>query len=218
MRPTTRWLRRTMLLDSTLGLESVGLYGPGSVRGFSPQVAGNVRIEGLYFDQQGPLSNRVIEGSTIRVDISEIGYAFPAPTGIVDYDLRHPGNGTPAATIVADAGPFEARALSIDGNVPLVSTELQLPIGASYGISTQTPSVVNPGYTSTVANFGATPQWEPNEWLTLRGIFDWTQTAQAKTLPVILTAGNYLPPEISRGYLVRIGPKEGAYRRTTVAS
>ena len=101
----------------TLGLESVGLYGPGSVRGFSPQVAGNVRIEGLYFDQQGPLSNRVIEGSTIRVDISEIGYAFPAPTGIVDYDLRHPGNGTPAATIVADAGPFEARALSIDGVV-----------------------------------------------------------------------------------------------------
>jgi iron complex outermembrane receptor protein len=25
----------------TLGLESIGLYGPGSVRGFSPQVAGH---------------------------------------------------------------------------------------------------------------------------------------------------------------------------------
>src|ERR1700722_12604484 len=74
----------------TLGLESIGLYGPGFVRGFSPQVAGN----------------GVIEGSAIRIGVSEIGYAFPAPTGIVDYELRRSGNGTPTATIVASAGPF----------------------------------------------------------------------------------------------------------------
>ena len=85
----------------TLGLESIGLYGPGYVRGFNPQTAGNVRIDGLYFDQQGSLSNRVVEGSTIRIGVSEIGYAFPAPTGIVDYNLRNPGNGTPTATVVA---------------------------------------------------------------------------------------------------------------------
>jgi hypothetical protein len=92
----------------TLGLESIGLYGPALVRGFNPQTAGNVRIDGLYFDQQGALSNRVVEGSTIRIGVSEIGYAFPAPTGIVDYDLRDPGNGTPSAAVVASAGPFEA--------------------------------------------------------------------------------------------------------------
>ena len=45
----------------TLGLESIGMYSPGQVRGFSPRTAGNLRIEGLYFDQQGSLSNRVIE-------------------------------------------------------------------------------------------------------------------------------------------------------------
>jgi iron complex outermembrane receptor protein len=184
----------------TLGLESIGLYGPGSVRGFSPQVAGNVRIDGLYFDQQGALSNRVVEGSTIRIGISEIGYAFPAPTGIVDYDLRHPGDGTPSATVVASAGPFEARGISIDGNVPLASSQLQLPTGASYQLSTLTPYVSNPGYTSTVINFGATPQWKPNDWLTFRAIFDWTQTTHAKTLPFVFTAGDYLPPDIERGY------------------
>jgi iron complex outermembrane receptor protein len=80
----------------TLGLESVGLYSPGLVRGFNPQAAGNVRIDGLYFDQQGALSKRVVEDSSIKVGISEIGYAFPAPTGIVDYDLRHVGGDTPA--------------------------------------------------------------------------------------------------------------------------
>jgi iron complex outermembrane receptor protein len=73
----------------TVGLESTGLYNPGLIRGFNPQTAGNARIDGLYFDQQAPLTERVIEGSTIRVGISEVGYAFPAPTGIVDYDLRH---------------------------------------------------------------------------------------------------------------------------------
>ena len=185
----------------TLGLESIGLYGPGFVRGFNPQTAGNVRIDGLYFDQQGPLSNRVVEGSTIRIGVSEIGYAFPAPTGIVDYNLRHPGNGMPSATIVTSAGPFEARGVSIDGSLPLVSTELQLPMGASYQISTQTPfGSPNPGYTSTVANVGATPQWKPNDRLTFRGIFDWTRTTNAKTLPIVLTAGDYQPPETPRGY------------------
>jgi iron complex outermembrane recepter protein len=185
----------------TLGLESIGLYGPGGVRGFNPQTAGNVRIDGLYFDQQGALSNRVVEGSTIRIGVSEIGYAFPAPTGIVDYDLRHPGNGTPSATVVASAGPFQAHGLSVDGNLPLISSALQLPIGASLQSSTQTAAGgVDPGYTSTVANVGATPQWKPNDWLTFRGIIDWTQTTHAKTLPFIFTAGDYLPPYTPRGY------------------
>ena len=184
----------------TLGLESIGLYGPGSVRGFNPQSAGNVRIGGLYFDQQGALSNRVVEGSTIRIGVSETGYAFPAPTGIVDYDLRHPGNGAPSATVVASAGPFQAHGLSVDGNLPLVSGVLQLPMGASLQSSTQTAAGVDPGYTSTVANVGATPQWQPNDWLTVRGIFDWTQTTHLKTLPFVFTAGDYLPPETPRGY------------------
>src|ERR1700693_6261458 len=118
-------------LGLTLGVESIGLYGPGLVRGFNPQTAGNVRIDGLYFDQQGALSNRVVEGSTVRIGVSEIGYAFPAPTGIVDYDLRHPGNGTPSATVVASAGPYQAKGFSVDGNLPLISSDLQLPIGAS---------------------------------------------------------------------------------------
>jgi iron complex outermembrane recepter protein len=185
----------------TLGLESIGLYGPGLIRGFNPQTAGNVRIDGLYFDQQGALSNRVVEGSTIRIGVSEIGYTFPAPTGIVDYDLRHPGNGTTSATVVASAGPFQAKGLSVDGNLPLISSALQLPIGASLQTSTQTAAGgVDPGYTSTVANVGATPQWKPNDWLTFRGIFDWTQTTHAKTLPFVFTAGDYLPPETPRGY------------------
>src|ERR1700734_1014401 len=97
----------------TLGLESVGIYSPGLGRGFSPQTAGNVRIEGLYFDQQGGLTNRVVEGSAIRVGVSEIGYAFPAPTGIVDFDLRHSDSHKPTAAVVTSAGPYQARDVSV---------------------------------------------------------------------------------------------------------
>ena len=62
----------------TVGDEQIGLYNPGDVRGFSPVDAGNVRIEGLFFDQQAGLTDRLIEGSTIRVGISAQGYPFPA--------------------------------------------------------------------------------------------------------------------------------------------
>lgn len=185
----------------TLGLESVGLYSPGLVRGFNPQAAGNVRIDGLYFDQQGGLSNRVVEGSTIRVGVSEIGYAFPAPTGIVDYDLRHSAGDAPAATIIASVGPYEAWGVSLDGSLPLMSETLVLPIGVSTQVSTQTPSFgPYPGYTSRVTTAGLTPLWTPNDRITLRAIVDWQQTTAARTFPLYFTAGDFLPPYIPKGY------------------
>ena len=184
----------------TLGLETIGLYNPGGVRGFNPQTAGDVRIDGLYFDQQGNLSNRVVEGSTVRVGISSVGYAFPAPTGIVDYDLRHVGNGTPTASVVVSGGPFESRGVSVDAVLPVVGKELQLPVGAAYSVNTGTNFGPQPGYTSRTTNFGAVPAWTPNDRLTFRAIFDWAETTQAKTLPLVFTAGDYLPPRVERIY------------------
>src|SRR4051812_8801921 len=69
---------------TSVGTESTGLYSTTNARGFSPIQAGNVRIEGLYFDQQSQLSNRIFSGSTVRVGISAQAYPFPAPTGIAD--------------------------------------------------------------------------------------------------------------------------------------
>jgi len=187
---------------STLGLESVGLYSPGLVRGFNPQAAGNMQIDGLYFDQQGVLSNRVIEGSTIKVGVSEIGYAFPAPTGIVDYDLRHVGGDVPSATVIASVGPDESRGISIDGSLPLIGNTLVVPMGVSTEVSTQTTSYgPYPGYTSNITSIGATPQWSPDDAITVRAIIDWQQISNAKTFPLYFTAGDFLPPSISRNYL-----------------
>jgi iron complex outermembrane recepter protein len=183
----------------TMGLESIGMYGPQSVRGFNPQIAGNVRIDGLYFDQQGGLSNRVVEGSTIHVGISEAGYAFPAPTGIVDYSLRNASDSTPSASVVVIGGPFDSRGVSVDGTVPLIA-HVTLPLGASYQVASQTYAGAFPGYTARVASVGATPQWKPNDRLTIRLIFDRSNTTQAETMPILFTAGDYLPPYLPRSY------------------
>jgi len=187
----------------TLGLESVGIYNPGSVRGFSPISAGNVRIDGMYFDLQGAPSNRVVEGSTIHVGVSEIGYPFPAPTGIADYNLRNVGDDTPTATIIANVGPFDAWGISIDGSVPLIANQLVLPIGVSTQVSTQSSEdgVFYPGLTSRVTSVGATPQWTPNSKVTVRAIVDWQGTSDAKTVPEFFTAGDFLPPPIAKGYV-----------------
>jgi iron complex outermembrane receptor protein len=189
----------------TLGLESVGLYSPGSVRGFSPISAGNVRIDGMYFDLQGPPSSRVVEGSTIHVGVGEIGYPFPAPTGIADYNLRNVGGDTPTATIIARVGPFDARGISVDGSMPLIGKNLVLPIGVSTEISTQSSQdgAYYPGLTSRVTTVGATPQWTPNSRVTVRALIDWQGTTGAKTLPEFFTTGNFLPPLITKGYVAQ---------------
>ena len=71
----------------TIGSEKIGLYNAEDVRGFNPVDAGNVRIEGLYFDHVERVPARIVEGSTVRVGLSAQGVPFPAPTGIVDYNL-----------------------------------------------------------------------------------------------------------------------------------
>lgn len=187
-----------------LGLESVGIYSPGSVRGFSPISAGNVRIDGMYFDLRGPPSDRVVEGSTIHVGVGEIGYPFPAPTGIADYNLRKVGGDKSTATVIASVGPYGAWGVSIDGSIPL-GNQFVLPIGISTKISTQSSEdgAYYPGLTSRVTSIGATPQWTPNSHVTVRALIDWQQTSAAKVLPEFFAAGDFLPPLITKGYVAQ---------------
>jgi iron complex outermembrane recepter protein len=71
-----------------VGNEKIGIYSTEEVRGFNPIEAGNVRIEGLYFDQQSMPSSRLVDSSAIRVGYAARGYPFPAPTGIADLKLE----------------------------------------------------------------------------------------------------------------------------------
>src|SRR5262245_14301800 len=85
---------------TTVGIETVGLYSPDEVRGFSAIDAGNQRLDGLYFDSQTPLTDHVIDSTAMRVGISSQGYPLPAPTGIVDYRLRRPAEKRVISTLI----------------------------------------------------------------------------------------------------------------------
>ncbi|MBT7451194.1 MAG: TonB-dependent receptor, partial [Rhodospirillaceae bacterium] len=63
---------------TVVGSEEIGLYSSSSARGFSPSQAGNLRINGMFFDQATAPNLRIRRGSTIHVGISAQGYPLPA--------------------------------------------------------------------------------------------------------------------------------------------
>ncbi|MGE3333509.1 MAG: TonB-dependent receptor [Rhodospirillaceae bacterium] len=114
---------------TAVGNERTGLYDPFNARGFSPVDAGNVRIEGLYFDQQTQLNGRVSRGNTVRVGISAQSYAFPAPTGVADFNLRLPGDKTITSYMIG-AGTFDTFVTELDVQTPVTD---KLSVGAGVG-------------------------------------------------------------------------------------
>lgn len=115
----------------SIGRETIGIYNSGSVRGFSPTTAGNVRIEGLYFDQVWGLTSRLRRSTTIRVGLSAQGYPFPAPTGVVDYAFRAPGQKRVLSGVLS-GDTYENASLELDAELPLISGTLSL--GAGLGL------------------------------------------------------------------------------------
>ena len=128
--PEAAWGQRTgeNAVDSaedafgtSVGNERVGLYSPFGARGFSPVQAGNVRINGMYFDYQADINQRLISGSNVRVGLTAQGYPFPAPTGVADFSLRLPGSGAVASTVVG-IGPFGGPRVEVDTQLPVTQT------------------------------------------------------------------------------------------------
>src|SRR5260370_18253018 len=108
----------------TVGLQTIGLYGPMNVRGFNPAQAENLRIARLYYDQQISYSNPFLfNRSDIRVGIAAQSYSFPSPTGIVDSKLRTPGHAA-LFSVVLTRGPLNMTTAETDAHDPLVKDVL----------------------------------------------------------------------------------------------
>jgi iron complex outermembrane recepter protein len=175
----------------SIGHESIGIYNEGDVRGFSPIEAGNVRIEGLYFDRLGSLTSRLVEGSTIRVGIASQSYPFPSPTGIVDYDLRRVGEKQVISALL-NYGPYGGLGAEVDAQLPL-SRELGLTIGAGLY-----RDAFPWGGENKSTSFAVAPQWRPTENLELRPFFSRIAYTEEEAEPLMLTAGEAMPPKIRR--------------------
>lgn len=176
---------------TSVGNERVGLYFPQSARGFSPVQAGNVRINGLYFDYQADLNQRLISGSNVRVGLTAQGYPFPAPTGVADFSLRLPGSEAVASTVVG-IGPFGGPRVEVDAQLPVTDT-----LGIAAGVGAQSEESYTGG-DRRVLNAAAVVRWRPAENLEIIPFWSMQDESGGEAQPIIFTGGAYLPPRFER--------------------
>lgn len=176
---------------TSVGNERVGIYFPQSARGFSPVQAGNVRIEGLYFDYQADLNQRLISGSNVRVGLTAQGYPFPAPTGVADFSLRLPGSQAVASTVLG-IGPYGGPRTEIDAQLPVTAT---LGIAGGVGINAME---LNIGGSQRLTTMAAIGRWRPRNDIEVIPFWSMQQERGQEAQPIIFTAGPYLPPRIER--------------------
>lgn len=176
----------------SVGNESIGIYNSEEVRGFSPIDAGNARIEGLYFDRQTSPVDRLIEGSAIRVGIAAQSYAFPSPTGIVDYALRRVSD-TRVISPVLLYGPFDTASLQIDAQIPVVPNVFGLGLGVSLDHNAFEWGGANDGHSVAIM-----PRWRPTPDIELRPFFSMRAFRDEEAQPRMFTIDSAMPPKIRR--------------------
>lgn len=173
--------------------DQIGVYDESNVRGFSPGSAGNFRLDGMYFDIQGGLSGHVIDGETIRVGTAAQGYAFPAPTGVVDLALRKP-DGQASATPFLSYGGFGAISAELDVQLPLSGQTLALTTGASLFSNR-----FDNGGSSIGMNAGGVLRWHPAPRAELLAFANNQQISDETAQLIYIANGNFLPPRPQRG-------------------
>lgn len=176
----------------SVGDEQIGIYNPNMVRGFSPVAAGNVRIEGLYFDRQANPSQRFIDGTTIHVGISAQGYAFPAPTGIADYVLRRPGSKTLASANLA-LGPWGGRSAEVDVQLPVDGERLGVAFGGGLYRESQPHHSL-----SQTRSFAMLGRYRPTDHIEIIPFWSQVRVRDEESQTLIFTTGDFLPPPIPR--------------------
>lgn len=177
---------------TTVGNEQIGLYSAGAVRGFSPTRAGNLRIDGLYFDLQG-FTPLLFERTRIRVGIAAQGYVFPAPTGIVDYSVR--GTAASSRSLILGAGPYDS--LSAEADLRAASGEGRF--GAALGLGFSRLNLEF-GSSAPTGDAALALRWRPSSSLEIKSFAATHRWKDDDQPPMTFTDGLHLPPPIARGH------------------
>lgn len=177
---------------TSIGNERVGLYSSSDIRGFSPIVAGNVRLDGLYFDRPAGYTDRMVQNSVIRVGLTAQDFLFPAPTGIVEYALR-PSGDEPVLSTLFGYGTLGGGRFEIDGQAPLVDGRLSIAAGiAAY--QDEYPS----GSDALLVSYGLVPRWRPNDGVEVIPFWGRIDTWDREATPLYVAADGVLPAPVER--------------------
>jgi len=176
---------------TNIGSEQIGLYSGGDTRGFSPQAAGNVRLEGMYIDIPTGLSRRLVSGSKIRVGLTAQSYPFPAPTGIIDYSLRPVGD-QQIRSLYVQGGAHFGYSLEYDVQQPIVEGKL----GIAYGAYVQRNEDQAHDYLD-YYGVAIAPRWRPSPAIEVRPFYTFIQRYNDRANAQIFAAGPALPKVVA---------------------
>ncbi len=182
---------------TSIGREVIGLYNQMSVRGFSPIAAGNVRIDGLYFDPVIVPTARLARSTTIRVGLSALGSPFPAPTGLVDFGFRRPGDKA-GASLQLGIDSWGTTNAELDAVLPVAAT-LSLGIGASARFESGLDKTREDELGGALIL-----RWTPSPGLTLMPFINVSRSLLDDHRLTFLPATEVLPPPLPRRQ--RFGP------------
>ena len=196
-----------------VGRESLGIYNAGNARGFNPTAAGNVRIDGLYFDPEFGLPSTLIDNVSIKVGLSAQGYPFVAPSGIVDYSLIRPGDKA-GASVIVNSDSFGTLGVEVDGTLPLNST-----LSLGYGLN-----ATHLEFPDGTDNFNHTEslvaRWRPTSGIEIMPFWSMYNDYHDEAGTFYIPAGNFLPklPDTAAQRRARSGPTTGTPASTSVCS
>ncbi len=172
-----------------VGNQAIGLYSMADARGFSPQQAGNLRIEGLYFDSPttyvGPCT---AHATVMRIGITAQPYSFPSPTGIADLKLQMPGDQAGFGAVLS-RGPYAESSALFEGQAPL-GAELGGAVCAAYNRDFS-PSDARQ---SDNLSAGATLRWRPSARTEVVPFWSVMAGGQHEDVPAVYTDGSAPPP------------------------
>ena len=170
----------------SVGRESLGIYNAGYARGFSPVSAGNLRINGLYFDQAYNLSGTILGATSVKVGLSAQGYPFAAPSGIYDQTLRTPAD-TGGASFVGNFDSNGTWGAEIDGSLP-VNGNLSL----GYGVNATRTGFAD-GTSNWVHTVSLIGRWRPASGIEIMPFWSLTDDFDDEAGTFYVPAGKFLP-------------------------
>lgn len=183
---------------TVVGREAVGLYNAELVRGFSPLRAGNVRLDGLYFDTVIEPTDRTSGAINILVGPSSLGNIFPAPSGIVDFQFRTPGTEFAGSSLVGVTDWGEVRG-ELDMSLP-INDRLSIGLGATAEFLRE-----GDGRHDDKFELSINTSWRPTDNLHFRPFLSVAYTSFDDVTAIYVPEGDFLPPRLPRR--ARINPR-----------
>lgn len=178
-----------------IGNEQIGLYSESGVRGFSLQNAGNFRLDGQYFVRAGDIPNAVVNGAAVQIGVSALRTDFPAPSGLVAFALKTPGETPSGLTIETGFRGHPSPFVQADGWFAPKNARASVTFGGA-----TTPSTVYPdGTRGGEWSLGAVPRLSIGE-IDVTGIVGWSRLHYNGDYAFESVDHDVPPPNLPRGY------------------